>query len=161
MSCLVLVQFQNKNLIISEIKCEPLYVSNGRVNCTESNMYKSICDITCVDGYYLAESSKNKKTRCELNGSWNKNAPICLPNRCPVEMVEKVLNDLFIIYLFNLLFLKKPLFSAFANIFCFFIVTFFGLEKYLKPKKVYLKKGTLLLSLFFFFLVCFTVLNFV
>ena len=75
---------------LSEIKCESFDVLNSKVKCTDSNMYKSICKTVCNNGYYL-KSSKTDKIMCELNGLWNKNIPVCLPNPCPKETVEEVL----------------------------------------------------------------------
>lgn len=69
------------------IVCRPPHVApdNGKVSCTKTNLYQSVCSFKCLPGY---EVSGVPKSTCEDDGNgdedgeWSSPAPICTETTC-------------------------------------------------------------------------------
>ncbi|XP_076811797.1 uncharacterized protein LOC143458809 [Clavelina lepadiformis] len=65
----------------NQIICPKLAeVTNGNVNCSQSNIYGSKCIFSCSEGY---ERIGAKAVACVGSGTWNDTKPICQKIQCP------------------------------------------------------------------------------
>ena len=60
------------------LQCEEVSLSNGQINCANSNFFGSKCSFKCNDGYKITGKSVSKCFYDE-NGAvnWDIDAPVC------------------------------------------------------------------------------------
>uniref|UniRef100_A0A8C3R0R3 Sushi, von Willebrand factor type A, EGF and pentraxin domain-containing protein 1 n=1 Tax=Cyanoderma ruficeps TaxID=181631 RepID=A0A8C3R0R3_9PASS len=55
---------------------------NGHINCSTADIsYKTVCFVTCNEGY---EIEGNSKLTCQGNSQWDSKEPKCVEKRCPI-----------------------------------------------------------------------------
>ena len=66
-------------LLFTEITCDPSRTAptNGRVSCTDTNHYDSVCTYTCNEGYALSNENL-ETTTCIGDGQWSSVPPQCI-----------------------------------------------------------------------------------
>ncbi|XP_076807337.1 sushi, von Willebrand factor type A, EGF and pentraxin domain-containing protein 1-like [Clavelina lepadiformis] len=57
-------------------------VENGDLNCTETNLYLSLCEFGCDSGY---EMEGSPSSTCQANKTWTTLAPSCFKISCPSD----------------------------------------------------------------------------
>ena len=59
----------------------------GSVDCTEDNLFESVCHYECQVGYHIFDSEFINEefvtSECLEDGEWNRVLPICEKNTCP------------------------------------------------------------------------------
>nr|XP_018671091.1 sushi, von Willebrand factor type A, EGF and pentraxin domain-containing protein 1 [Ciona intestinalis] len=71
-----------------KIQCPPLMApTNGQISCSEDNLFKSRCKVTCDVGYEVVDPEDDydviKGIQCRADGTWCGEVPECRKITCP------------------------------------------------------------------------------